>query len=189
MRNLILVRHATPEIEPDQPSRRWHLSETGWAECKTLAEELEAYHPVAIVSSYEAKAQETASIIASHLRTIYRVEEGLHEHERSDVPYIEHEEDFKTAIKWLFKRPNTSVFGDETANQAKARFSKTIESLLEKYPEGDLVVVSHGTVISLYAAPHAGMEPFQLWKQLGTPSFVVLSLPAFKVVRIGGNTK
>ena len=47
--------------------------------------------------------------------------------------------------------------------------------------QADNVVVTHGTVMTLYAAALAGVEPKRLWRRLGTPSFVVLGLPDLDV--------
>jgi hypothetical protein len=44
--------------------------------------------------------------------------------------------------------------------------------------------VAHDTVISLYVARIAGLEPAVLWKRLGLPSFVVLSLPDLELVEV-----
>jgi broad specificity phosphatase PhoE len=51
-------------------------------------------------------------------------------------------------------------------------------------PEGDLVVVSHGTVVALFVAAATGVEPYAFWNRLGLPSFVVLSLPGLEIARV-----
>ncbi len=43
------------------------------------------------------------------------------------------------------------------------------------------MVVAHGTVITLFVARRAGLEPFPFWKRLGLPAFVALSLPDYAV--------
>jgi len=48
----------------------------------------------------------------------------------------------------------------------------------------DVIVVSHGTVISLYVAAHAGVDGLALWKRLGLPSFVVLDRANLALVRV-----
>ena len=65
MRTLILVKHAMPTLEPEVPSRAWHLSDAGRARCLPLAEQIAAYRPVAIAASAEPKATETAQIVAA----------------------------------------------------------------------------------------------------------------------------
>jgi hypothetical protein len=47
-----------------------------------------------------------------------------------------------------------------------------------------VVVVAHGTVISLYVAGRTGAPPFGLWKRLGLPSFVVVTVPDGRVVSV-----
>jgi hypothetical protein len=39
-------------------------------------------------------------------------------------------------------------------------------------------------VIALYVAARAGVDPLPLWRRLGLPSFVVLSLPDMTLVEI-----
>ena len=41
--------------------------------------------------------------------------------------------------------------------------------------------MTHGTVMTLYVATVAGVRPIPLWRRLGLPSFVVLSLPNLHV--------
>jgi len=42
------------------------------------------------------------------------------------------------------------------------------------YDNKRMVIVSHGTVISLFVAWLTGVDGFLLWKELGLPSLVVL---------------
>lgn len=46
-----------------------------------------------------------------------------------------------------------------------------------RHPVGNIIIVAHGTVITLFVSRRAGLEPFPFWKRLALPSFVVLSLP------------
>ena len=72
------------------------------------------------------------------------------------------------------------MLGTETAEQSLARFSAAIDKVIEA-GQADNVVVTHGTVMTLYAAGVGGVEPKRLWRRLGTPSFVVLGLPDLDV--------
>lgn len=62
--HLILVRHSLPEMDFTVSAHQWHLSDEGRRRCEPLADALTDYHPVAIASSGEPKAVETAQIIA-----------------------------------------------------------------------------------------------------------------------------
>ena len=73
------------------------------------------------------------------------------------------------------------MLGTETAEQSLARFTAAIDKVIEAAGQVDNVVVTHGTVMTLYAAGVGGVEPKRLWRRLGTPSFVVLGLPDLDV--------
>ncbi|MBN2004993.1 MAG: histidine phosphatase family protein [Anaerolineae bacterium] len=176
MKYLILVKHSLPEIIPSLPARHWRLSDVGRMRCKPLAEAIAAYKPDFFVSSAEPKAVETAQAVTQHLDCAFEVVEGLHEHERHHTAW-ESQEQFEARVAEFFWHPQAPVFGNETAAQAEARFSAALAGVLAEHPRKTLVVVAHGTVITLWVARATGVEPFSFWKRLGLPSLVVLSLP------------
>lgn len=175
MKPLILVKHSLPEIVESIPAREWTLSEAGRSRARKLAELLLPYKPEIIVSSIEPKARETASILAENLSLHVRTHEGLHEHDRNSSPYYSREE-FQERVRELFKMPDALVFGEETATQALVRFREAIDSILKSYEDHNIVIVSHGTVISLFVAWLTGCNGYALWQELGLPSFVALDM-------------
>ncbi|MHB8647508.1 MAG: histidine phosphatase family protein [Thermomicrobiales bacterium] len=175
-RHLILVKHSLPALAPGVPSREWRLSDVGRARCISLAERLAVYHPTIIATSAEPKAAKTARIVADALGTPLEVVEQLHENDRSGLGWLGAEE-LEARIVRFFAAPDQRVMGNETADEAHARFAAAVEDVCARHPDGNIVIVAHGTVITLFVARHAGLEPFPLWKRLGLPSFVVLSLP------------
>ena len=172
---LILVKHSLPEIEENIPAREWHLSVDGKLRAARLAERLTAYGPEVIISSVETKAKETAKVIAALHNLDVHIAENLHEHDRSNVPYLSKAE-FQNAVGEFFMNPEILVFGNETANQSYVRFSSAVTSILEMHQDKNIIIVSHGTVISLFVSRLLGISGFSLWKQLGLPSFVVLDM-------------
>jgi broad specificity phosphatase PhoE len=183
MPKLILVKHSQPQIDPLMPAREWHLSQEGRLRCRPLADKLAAYEPGVIVASTEPKATETAQIVAERLDKPFEVAGGLHEHNRSNVAFYSPQV-FDAAVATFFQKPGELVFGRETALQAQERFSKAVEDVLEKHIDENVVIVAHGTVITLFVAAHAAIEPFAFWKRLGLPSFVVISLPGLELVGV-----
>lgn len=181
MEHLILVKHGLPEIDPGTPAAEWRLGEEGRRQSAQLAERLVGYQPQAVVTSVEPKAAETGAIVAARLDVSTTTAAGLHEHERRGVGFLEPMA-FDTAIERFFARPNDLVLGEETATQAHRRFAAAVDQVLGAYPRGDVVIVAHGTVISLFVAACAGVEPFALWSRLGLPSYVVLSRPTLGLV-------
>lgn len=181
MRSLILVKHSQPAIEPAVSAKDWRLSLEGRRRCVALAQRLSSYQPTCIIASTEPKASETAQLIAAKLNLPWHTAADLHEHDRSNEPFHSPEE-FRQFVANFFARPDDLLFGQETANEALARFTQATEHVLGAHPEGNLAIVAHGTVISLLVAAHNPIEPFVLWQQLTMPSFVVLSLPKFALL-------
>ena len=174
-KHLILVKHSLPEILENVPAREWHLSEVGQARARELAEKLMRYQPEIIVSSVEPKARETAEITAENLGLDFQVVESLHEHDRSASPYYSKDE-FQNLVQDFFNKPNKLVFGNETADSALARFRRAVDFVLNSYSDKNVVIVAHGTVISLYVSWLTGCNGYDLWMKLGLPSFVVLDI-------------
>lgn len=183
MKNIILVKHSTPEIVWTVPAKEWRLSQSGQLRCAALAEKLESFSPDVIISSVEPKAIETAQIITEKFNKPFSIVDGLQEHDRTNIGMLEKRE-FENKVKEFFDKPESLVFGGETANQSLARFSKTLSSIESEYPDNNIVIVTHGTVITLFVSKFNAIEVFPFWKKLDLPSFVALSLPSHKLVKL-----
>ncbi len=173
MSNLILVRHSEPEIQPGKPASTWRLSERGRSRAGELAKELRGFTPTSIWCSKEPKAIETAQILTDALNVPMNVAHGLEEHHRSNVPYFPTKDGFEQAIQQFFCNPQQPVLGDETAHQALRRFTIAINKIIATGTAETPIVVTHGTVMTLYMASVSGVEPMRFWRNLETPSFVV----------------
>jgi len=179
---LILVKHSLPQILEDVSARDWMLSDEGRRRAYLLAEKLTFFRPKIIVSSIEPKARETASIIAKYLGLEYQLVNGLHEHDRSNSPHYSNDE-FQKLVRAFFENPSILIFGSESADQALERFRRTVKSVLDSYPEKTIVIVGHGTVISLYVSWVTGCDGYELWGELGLPSFVVMDIQSRVLIK------
>lgn len=184
MRKLILIKHARPEIEPDVVPSRWNLAEMSRASCTALAAKLALHSPAILLTSVEPKAQQTAELLAAELSIPTEAAEGFHEHDRDDVPHMQTRE-FLSLMAMVFKQPHRHVLGRESADQASERFLKAIDAALTNHPAGNIGVVSHGMVIALAIAYHTGQDAYQLWRNMGLPSYAVLELPDYRLTEIG----
>jgi broad specificity phosphatase PhoE len=180
-KSLILVKHSLPDVLAHLPANHWKLSEEGRMRVQWLAEKIRPFEPEAIISSNEPKAKETAEILARLLGLELEVAEDLHEHDRVDTPLLD-PETFQTSVRNFFQQPDQLVFGRETANQAHTRFERAIHAILHNHPEKTVLIVSHGTVISLFVSRRTGTTDWQLWSELGLPSFVVLDREASRLI-------
>ena len=184
MAKLILVKHAKPELVAGKPANSWLLSDEGRKSCAALAECLRHYEPDIIITSSEPKANETGLLVSEALKIPFETAPGLHEHERErkTALLLDDPARWDALVGEFFARPDELVFGDETAIQARDRFSSALGAVLDQRPDETLVVVSHGTVISLYAGQVAGVDPFPLWQRLGLPSYVAFSRPELELI-------
>jgi broad specificity phosphatase PhoE len=178
---LILVKHSLPEIVEEVPAREWYLSNQGILRAEHLADRLTDYHPEILISSVESKARETAEIIGALHELRVEVVEDLHEHDRSETRYLSKDE-FENAVREFFLNPDELVFGKETANQAHRRFSRAVQSVLETHASKTVVIVAHGTVISLLVSRLTGISEYSLWKELGLPGYIVLDITSNKLI-------
>ena len=185
MAKLILIKHATPVKDPDRPSHEWELSDLGREQAIKVALDLEASELSfdLVATSAEPKAQETGQIIASELDRPMQVVKELAEHDRSNVPVMETRE-FISSVALFFREPDRLVLGRETARDAKSRITRAIESIMRDHAGKDLAVVSHGTVISLFAAEIVEEDAFQLWRRMGLPSYIAMDWERREVIRV-----
>jgi broad specificity phosphatase PhoE len=178
---LILVKHSLPDIVQNVPAHAWELSSEGRGRVEKLAEELKQYQLDIIASSVEPKARETAELLCKSLGVDIVVPDGLHEHERSGVPFYPKRE-FESFVRLLFEKPDVLVFGNEFGTQALERFRESVELVMTLYDDKRMAIVAHGTVISLFVSSLTGVDGYQLWSDLGLPSFVVLDLKNKKLL-------
>ena len=179
MRRLVLVKHSMPEMEQDKPASAWRLGEVGRGRAEELAVTLREFSPDMIWSSREPKAVETAEMLAGSFGVAVKVMDGLEEHHRGNVPFLPKEE-FEGAVEHFFCNPGRLVLGTETADQALERVAGSIDAVVEA-GHTDSVVVTHGTVISLYVASVTDIQPVCLWRRLGLPSYVSIMLPSMAI--------
>jgi len=181
MRQLFLVRHASPQIHPDVPAREWQLSERGIEEAQALAKLASSWELAAIYSSSEPKAQSTALIIADALGLFVRVVDGFDE---VRMPaWIGNADAFNEAVRALLEdgtdapRSAEAPRGAESAKQAAARFTDGVELVAQG--EFPAAIVSHGRVLTSWLAQAIGLEdPYETWHTMPMPGWACIDLDA-----------
>jgi broad specificity phosphatase PhoE len=180
---LILIRHSQSQPEPERPASQWSLTNEGRRRCIALAARLATYAPDVIVTSRERKASATGAFIAARMGRPIALADGLHEHQREHVGWLSNPA-FEQAVAAFFTRPDDLVFGEETAGQAGIRFDAAVRDVIAAHPGQTVAIVSHGTVMTLFVAQHAGVAPLPFWKRLGMPAIVVMSLPDLRLLEV-----
>lgn len=182
MGRLILVKHSLPVIDPDTPGSAWRLGPEGRRRCVLLAKLLARLDPTVVVASTEPKAAETAALLAADLDLDVSYDHRLREHDREAAGWLD-QADFDAAIARLFAEPESTILGRESAVEAERRFAAGVDAALDGGIDRSPVVVAHGTVISLFVSARTGLDPLPLWRRLGLPSFVALTVPGFRLER------
>lgn len=180
---LILIKHAMPLIDTTEPSHLWRLGDEGRRGGARLAAHLAPFLPARLVSSPESKASETAAILGAGLGISYTLIDGLEEHHRATASFLGRAA-FEQTVAAFFAQPDQLVCGEETADAAYERFAAAVDRVVADAPNETHIVVAHGTVIALFVSRRAGVAPFPLWQRLGLPSFVVLELPAMRLLTV-----
>lgn len=125
---------------------------------------------------------ETAELAAARLGVPVEVAEGLHEHVRTETPYLS-QDAFTATLQRFFAEPEELVFGAETAQDACRRFTGAVQTLVARQSHGDVAIVTHGTVLSLFAGANSSWEPYDFWKKLDQPAVIVFDVPSFTLAQ------
>ncbi len=113
--------------------------------------------------------------------------EGLGEFDRPALPLMTAAEHDRVNAA-IFEDLSSVVLGRESGAQALARFSAALAAAIDAASDArTLVAVSHGTVIALFAAAHNDIDAHELWRRLQCPSYVVLSAPQYRIIRVEEN--
>lgn len=181
-RKLVLIRHSQSRPQPSVAPSRWELTEIGRERCVALAARLQPFDLEKIYCSYERKAVETARLAGARLGIPFEIVENVYEHVRTGAPYLS-QDAFMAALERFFAEPEELVFGAETAGEACRRFTQAVRALVARKPDGDLAIVTHGTVLSLFVGAHSSWEPYHFWKKLGQPAVIVCNVPTFTLAQ------
>jgi broad specificity phosphatase PhoE len=180
--NLVFIRHSQTQPESGVAACKWKLTAEGRRRCVPLAAQLSAFDLDRIVTSTEGKAIETGQLAAQKLGIPCQVADNLFEHKRETAPHYKTTIEFEEAIRALLTKPTEMVFGEETGGQARERFTKAVDVVMQFNPQENIGIVTHGTVLSLFISPLTGDEIFTFWQSLGMPAIVAFSHPSMELL-------
>jgi broad specificity phosphatase PhoE len=175
MRRAYLIRHASPAVRPDAPSRDWTLSESGIAEARRLAARASAWDLRAVYCGDEPKMRGTALILAEAAATAVHVVDSFNETRIGG--WIANSDEFNEIVRAV-------LLGDplprnvESGAEAAARFERGL-GLIEQgaFPAA---VVSGGRVLtSFLTRRRRGIEDaFAFWRAIPFPGWTSIDLDA-----------
>ncbi|PTX54519.1 broad specificity phosphatase PhoE [Litoreibacter ponti] len=179
MGKLIIVSHPEVVIDPGTEITDWGLSEIGRRRATAFAQSDVVAATRAIWSSTEAKAVETADILAAALDLSFTTEAALGENDRSATGFLPRDQ-FELAADAFFANPKISYQGWETAVAAQARIRRSVGSIVGAHDHGDLVIVTHGAVGTLLWCHYAGAPIDRKFDQPGQGHYWIADLETLK---------
>lgn len=171
-RILYLVRHGASDFDSTDfavtaRGRQWDppLSVTGREQAQLLARRLQSMEPqpVAVYSSPMRRARETVAPYAETAGVEVVFEDDLAEGYVGEWEGKPFEEILAGDERLLQRVRNQEPIykhapGVEDIGPFRSRVKHVIEDLLQRTPEGNVIVVCHGGVINAYVAPLLGVD-------------------------------
>lgn len=141
---LVLVRHGEPEIITHDPNGADPaLTEKGQAQAAAVGRYLAAESFDALWASPMRRAVQTAEPLAANLGMEIQLDERFAEFDRGDSSYNPHPDltvISKNEAKAMIDRMQSPAFLDAV--------TAGVDAMIERYPNGKVVVFCHGGVIS-----------------------------------------
>jgi broad specificity phosphatase PhoE len=157
---LIYLSHPQVQMDPAVPVPRWSLSAIGRFRLLTLHDAPWVRSLTALHSSDEAKAIETAAVLAGFAGCPVTEHADMGENDRAATGFLPPPE-FEATADAFFATPDVSVRGWERAIDAQTRIVTAIERVLAGHdPDTPIGLCGHGAVGTLAFCHYAG-EPIR----------------------------
>jgi broad specificity phosphatase PhoE len=165
---LVFLRHAATKKDKEIPVSEWILTEEGKDDALKLIDDEYLLDFDVIITSTEKKAYQTAKPLADKLGKEIRQIKELSELNRDSGELMTKEEYDKMKVK-IFEDMNYTDFGWETTQHALDRFKKAVDKVEKEYDGKKILIVAHGTVMTLYFAflQNKLDSLMERWKGLG----------------------
>ena len=169
------ISHPEVVVDPAVAVDRWVLSQRGHERLLRLLELPWVTAIGRIVCSEEPKAQQTAAALAAGRGLPVETRPDLGEIDRSATGFLPPDEHDAVADA-CFAQPSISAHGWERAIDAQARIVAALADLFVDQQDGDVAVVGHGGVGTLWYCHLAGVPIERRWDQPGQGHYFSVDL-------------
>lgn len=169
MTTLYFVRHAHSTYTPDEVERP--LSEKGYLDALRVTEVLKEENIDVVVSSPYKRAIQTVQGTADFFHKEIEIVEECKERLLTRTAV----EDFSYAITKVWEDYNFSWEGGESNFVAQQRGMNAIHRILDKYNNKQIVIGTHGNIMTLIMNYYNQTYDFTFWKKLDMPDIYKLT--------------
>ena len=93
-----------------------------------------------------------------------------------------HSPSFQENIRRFFESPDSIMYGSESSSDVAERIESEVRRALAEYPDGNILMVTHGTAMTSFASRHTDADAYSLWQSLDLPAYIAFGLPSFDIV-------
>lgn len=174
MRRVYLVRHASPVVRPDTPSREWTLSDRGIEEARALANVARDWDLRAVYCGAEPKMRATALLLAEPSMTPVHVVESFDESRIG--AFIANADEFNEMVRAILETDEPPARGIESGAETATRFAQGLKLIADgPFPAA---IVSGGRILTSYLVRNCrGVDnPFAFWRAIPFPGWTHIDL-------------
>lgn len=170
---IILIRHSQTTVDPTIAPELWTLSDEGIRLAQNLAIRNEITPCQVICTSFQAKAIETALIIAKTKRILLHPLADLNESTSVTNGFIENYEE--RILQW--HKGNHRINDGETKEETTARLLTCIEDIQKRFTGmTHIAVVSHANALACISEHFSNQSSDYFHPAIKMPGFAVLDL-------------
>ncbi len=166
MRKLYIVRHCTAEGQPAEA----RLAEEGFKQAEELANFFTSIQIDRIISSPFTRAQQSIEPTARKKELQVETDNRLAER----ILSTEHHEDWLEKLRHSFDDMKMRLQGGESSEEAMDRVESLITEL-KVDPENNIILVTHGNLMTLLLKYFDDTYGFEEWKKLSNPDVFLVS--------------
>lgn len=178
MTNIYLVRHAEVEYTHDDFLRP--LTEKGILDTEKVTKVFKNIKVDVVISSPYIRAIDTIEGIAIDKGLDILIINDFRERKVSDV-FID---DFNTFSLRQWENFDYALDNGESLKQVQERGIKALNSILKQYKDNNIVIGTHGTILSTILNYYDRSYDYNFWKTLKMPDIFRLEFEDKKIVNI-----
>jgi 2,3-bisphosphoglycerate-dependent phosphoglycerate mutase len=180
---IYMVRHAESPFIFGQEKERG-LSEEGLADSKRIAKLFDDIEINCMVSSSYTRAIQTVQYLA-HKKKLPIVEyEELRERQIKGLDYKAPWEQLLKAIERSFEDIDFSLDGGESTMKAQQRAIPIIEKLLREYEGKNIVIGTHGNIMTIIMNYYNKEYGFNFWNSTSKPDIYKMTFKSKELINI-----